>query len=175
MKAVKIWKYTAIGKVTIRNHMAYVVDFLVRSLFLLLILYIFIQLWQVTFNGEGSAMIAGYSFKQMIWYLIFTESMTIACPSLCTKVEEEVKSGDVAYKLTKPVSYIAFHYVTYMSEVSIRFVVNLALGGMLGLLVLGIPSFGYGWFAFFLVAILGFTAVTYIYSRGVRKLNINGG
>jgi ABC-2 type transport system permease protein len=150
-------KYASIGRITLRNHFAYVIDFLVRSIFLLIILYIFMQLWQVTFHGEGSSLIAGYSFKQMIWYLIFTESMTLACPSLCTKVEEEVKSGDVAYRLTRPVSYIGFHYMGYMSEVAVRFLINLTIGTILGVVVLGFPNFGYGWLVFFLVAAFGFT------------------
>jgi ABC-2 type transport system permease protein len=157
MLLLKSAKYASIGRITLRNHFAYIVDFLVRSIFLLIILYIFMQLWRVTFHGEGTSLIAGYSFKQMIWYLILTESMTLACPSVCTKVEEEVKSGDVAYKLTRPVSYIGFHYMGFMSEVAVRFLINLAVGTILGVLVLGLPDFGYGWLAFFLVAAFGFT------------------
>jgi ABC-2 type transport system permease protein len=150
-------KYGAIGRVTLRNHFAYLTDFLVRSIFLLIILYIFIQLWRVTFHGEDLNLIAGYSFRQMIWYLILTESMTLACPSVCTKVEEEVKSGDVAYRLTRPVSYIGFHYISFMSEVAVRFLINLTVGTILGVIVLGAPNFSYGWLAFFLVAAFGFT------------------
>jgi ABC-2 type transport system permease protein len=154
---LKSAKYISIGRITLRNQFAYMVDFLVRSVFLLLILYIFMQLWQVTFQGEGTSLITGYSFKQMIWYLIFTESITLACPSVCSKVEEEVKSGDVAYKLTRPVSYIGFHYMGYMSEVAVRFLINLTVGTILGVCVLGFPDFGYGWLVFFPLAALGIT------------------
>jgi ABC-2 type transport system permease protein len=161
MNAWSAWgksvKYAFIGKITLRNQLVYAVDFVVRSLFLLLILYIFLQLWQTTFHSEGSAVIAGYSFKQIMWYLIVTEAMTIASPSLCTKVEEEVKSGDVGFKLTRPISYIAFHYVEYMSELAVRFGVNVLLGGMLGLLVLGPPQLGPGLVWFPLMALCGFT------------------
>jgi len=153
----KTLKYVCIGRITLRNQLAYVVDFLVRSLFLLLILYIFLQLWQTTFAGEGAASIAGYSFRQLMWYLIVTESMTLACPSLCTRLEEEVKSGDVAFKLVRPVNFIAFHYVEYMSEVAVRFCVNVILGGMLGLLVLGPPDDMTGFLWLPLTALGGFT------------------
>jgi ABC-2 type transport system permease protein len=153
----KTLKYAAVGRVTLRNHFAYIADFLVRSLFLLLILYIFMQLWRVTFHGEGTPTIAGYSFRQMIWYLILTEAVTLACPSLCTKIEEEVKNGDVGYRLTRPISYIGFHYVSYMSEVAVRFAVNLSIGGVLGVSVLGWPSFGWGGLALFAVAAGAFT------------------
>ncbi|MEK8128064.1 ABC-2 family transporter protein [Paenibacillus filicis] len=150
-------KYAAVGRITVRNHLAYLADFLVRTVFLVFILYIFTQLWQATFQGEGGTSIAGYSFRQLIWYLILTESMTMACPSLCTRIEEEVKSGDVGYKLTKPINYIGLHYMGYISEIAIRFTVNLTVGSILGWLVLGAPGFGYGWAVFFPIALFGFS------------------
>lgn len=153
----KTLKYVFIGKITLRNQFAYLVDFLVRSIFLLIILYIFLQLWHATFRGEGSSLIAGYSFRQIMWYLIVTEAMTLACPSLCTRIEEEVKSGDVSLKLIRPVHFVLFHYVEYMSEAAVRFVVNAVLGGLLGLLVLGPPGFGSGFAWLPVFAIGGFT------------------
>ena len=87
-------KYATVGKVTVRNHLAYVYDLLVRSLFLLVILYVFVQLWSVTFEGTGLSVIAGYRYEQIIWYLIFAEAIIMAVPKLTAKVEEEVKRGD---------------------------------------------------------------------------------
>jgi ABC-type uncharacterized transport system, permease component len=150
-------KYVFIGKITLRNQLAYVIDFVVRSLFLLLILYIFMQLWQTTYTGVGTATIAGYSFKQIMWYLVFTESMVLATPSLSTRIEEEVKSGDVAFKLIRPISFLAFHYVEYMSEVAIRFIINLFLGSIIGLLLVGLPPVGAGLAWLPLLALGGFT------------------
>ncbi|MBP1961005.1 ABC transporter permease [Paenibacillus aceris] len=150
-------KYAFISKITLRNQLAYVADFLIRSLFLLLILYIFLQLWQTTFKGEGTETIAGYSFKQIMWYLVITESMILACPSLCTRVEEEVKSGDIVFKFVRPVNFVVFHYVEYMSEVVVRFMVNAVLGTILGLTIIGPPHFGYGLMWLPLIALCGFT------------------
>ncbi|WP_108722229.1 ABC transporter permease [Gorillibacterium timonense] len=152
-----IGKYTAIGKVTIKNQLAYVMDFLMRTLFLIIIIYVFMQLWGATYGGEGSTTIAGYTFKQMIWYLIISESMTLATPSLSGRIEEEVKSGDVGYRLIRPVHYIGYHYAAYLGEVYFRLVVNLAVGLVLGLLVLGAPSFGFGWLGFLAVSLGAFT------------------
>ncbi|MDR6884252.1 ABC-2 family transporter protein [Bacillus sp. 3255] len=150
-------KYVFIGRITLRNQLAYVADFLVRSLFLLLILYIFLQLWQTTFHGEGTDTIAGFSFKQIMWYLVITESMILASPSLCTRVEEEVKSGDIVFKFVRPVHFVVFHYAEYMSEAAIRFLVNAVLGAVLGLLIIGPPQFGYGLLWLPLIALFGFT------------------
>ncbi|GLX68185.1 ABC transporter permease [Paenibacillus glycanilyticus] len=150
-------KYVFIGKITLRSQLAYVADFIIRSLFLILILYIFMQLWQTTYSGVGSSSINGFTFKQMMWYLVFTESMVLATPSLCTRIEEEVKSGDVAFKLIRPVNFITFHYVEYMSEVAIRFIINLLLGSAIGLLLVGPPPVGNGLVWLPLLTLGGFT------------------
>jgi ABC-2 type transport system permease protein len=161
MYAMKAVKYAAIGRITLKNHLAYVMDFLIRTIFLLIILYIFIQLWGVAFHGEGTASIAGYSYEQIIWYLIFAEALTMAFPSLAAKVEEEVKSGDVGYRLSRPVSYVGFHYASYIGEVAFRLLVNILVGGMLGIAVFGIPYFGWGWLGFIIIA-LGAMTVNFL-------------
>jgi ABC-2 type transport system permease protein len=155
--AVKLAKYTAVGRITVRNHLAYVYDFLIRSLFLLVILYVFLQLWTVTFEGVGSSTIAGYRFDQIIWYLIFAEAIIMASPRLSLKVEEEVKKGDVGYQLTRPMSYLLYHYAAYMGEAAVRLTINLAVGGTLGLVVFGVPKFGMGWLGYLLLAAGAFT------------------
>lgn len=137
-------KYVFIGRITLRNQLAYAADFLIRSIFLLLILYIFMQLWRTTYEGTGTATIAGYTLRQMMWYLIFTESVILASPGLTVKVEEEVKSGDVAFKLIRPVNFVVFHYMEFMSEAAIRLAVNLLLGAAIGLLLVGLPPLGPG-------------------------------
>ncbi|OXM87376.1 ABC transporter permease [Paenibacillus rigui] len=159
-------KYAAIGRVTLRNHFAYVTDFIVRSIFLIIIMYIFIQLWRVTYQGEGSSFIEGYSYEQIIWYILFAEALATAFPSLSTKVEEEVKNGDVGYKLTRPFSYIGFHYVGYVSEVMVRLLVNLGVGGILGCSLFGWPSFGWGWAGFLLMSV-GSVTVNFLLNMGL--------
>jgi ABC-2 type transport system permease protein len=161
--AFKLAKYSAIGKVTIRNNLAYLYDFLIRSFFLLVILYIFVQLWSVTFKGVGTGSIAGYSFEQIIWYLIFAEALIMATPRLTEKIEDEVKKGDIGYQLTRPMSYLLFHYFSYLGEALVRMGVNLVVGGMLGLSLFGLPHFGWGWLGFVLV-VLGALTINYLMS-----------
>lgn len=136
----KAAKYAAYARMTVRNQLAYVLDFLIRSLFLLVILYIFFQLWSVTFEGVGESRISGYSFEQMIWYLVVAESIILASPKLNAKVEAEVKNGDIGYQLTRPASYILMHYGSYMGEAAVRVVVNLLLGSLLATV-----WFGWSW------------------------------
>jgi len=153
----KAAKYAAVGNVTVRNHLAYIMDFLLRTGFYCVIIYIFTQLWRTTFGGEGTDLIAGYSFEQMIWYLIFAEAIVMSCPSLSLTIENEVKSGDIGYKLTRPISYLLYQYMAFSGEAALRFVLHLVVGSLLGLLLFGPPSFGYGWIGFVTLAVGGFT------------------
>jgi ABC-2 type transport system permease protein len=150
-------KYTAVGRITVRNNLAYLYDFIIRSLFLLVILYIFAQLWRVTYEGVGSGTIAGYTFEQLIWYLIFAEAIVLSSPRLARRIEDEVKKGDIAYQLTRPVSYLLFQYATYMGEAFVLLPVHLLIGGALGVTMFGVPDFGWGWLGFALVVIGAFT------------------
>ncbi|HZG55730.1 ABC transporter permease [Paenibacillus sp.] len=145
-------KYPAVTRITLKNSFVYVADFLVRTLFLLIILYIFMQLWGATYAGEGEPSIAGYTYADLVWYLIISEAVTMALPALQPAVEQDVKSGDVAYRLTKPMHYVGYYFAWYNADALLRLAVNLAAGGALGLLVFGAPDFGYGWLALPLVA-----------------------
>ncbi|MFC7440984.1 ABC transporter permease [Laceyella putida] len=153
----KVQKYISVGYITVRNNFAYLRSFFIRSWFLLIILFIFVQLWRITYQGEGSEVIAGYTFEQMIWYLIFAEAIILSSPRLPIKIEEEVKKGDVGYQLTRPMSYLLYHYFSYLGEAYVRLIVNIVLGSALGLVLFGRPDFGWGLFGFFVVSIGSFT------------------
>lgn len=150
-------KYGAILRITFKNQTAYIWDLVIRSLFLLIILYVFVQLWTVTYKGVGAKVIAGYRFDEIIWYLIFSESIVMALPRTNVTVEDEVKSGGVAYLLSKPMHYLMYHYAGYMGEFIVRFAVNLLMGGTLGMLLFGPPNFGLGWAGFVLATAGGVT------------------
>lgn len=145
---LSLWKYPALTRMTLKNSLVYAADFAVRTIFLIVILYIFMQLWGAAYAGEGEPAIAGYTFRDLVWYLILTESLTMAMPNVQQLVEQEVKSGEVAYRLTKPFHYVGYCFAWYNGDVALRLLVNLAVGGTLGLLVLGVPEFGVGWLAF---------------------------
>jgi ABC-2 type transport system permease protein len=150
-------KYQAVGRISLNNQLAYVADFFVRSIFLTVIMYIFMQLWTTTYQGEGTPTIAGYTIQQIIWYILFAEALTMAFPSLSTRIEEEVKSGDVGYKLTRPLHYIGYHYAAYLAEVYVKLGVNLLMGCLIGTALVGFPSIGLGWAGLLLMS---FGAIT---------------
>ncbi|TVX91528.1 ABC transporter permease [Cohnella terricola] len=163
-------KAAAVGKIAFRHQLAYKTDFAMRCFFLLFILFVFIQLWSTAYGGNFETVISGFTLKQIVWYLVFTEALTLAAPPLCARIEEEVKNGDVAIRLIRPQSYVGYHFSVFASEALTRFLVHLLVGSAITWPFVGPPAFGYGWFGllalsagaltitFLLLAIVGLCA-----------------
>lgn len=132
-----IAKYVAIGRVTLATQVAYRSEMLLRTLFLAMILYIFLQLWTVTYEAMGQQTVAGFSVAQMIWYLMVTESILISRPRMTLEIDAEVRAGDVAYQLIRPYDYVLFRLARYLAERVLRLGICLAVGSALALLYVG--------------------------------------
>lgn len=132
-------KYVQMFKVTLASQLSYVYDVLLRQIFLVIIMFIFSQLWRTTFRSQPTATIEAFSFNQMLWYLAASESMVLALPQIGRDIDEEVKSGAVAYSLNKPYSYPLFYYARYMADAVFRFALNVVVAGMVIWVLAGAP------------------------------------
>ena len=84
------------------------------------------------------AAITGFTVAQLIWYLAFTEAIiTSGMPERDTEVDREVRSGDVAYRLIRPLAYPLYHLGAELGERLPRFVLNLVVGAAVALVVAG--------------------------------------
>lgn len=154
----KVAKYLEMFKVTLLTNLAYVYDMVARQVFLVIIMYVFVQLWRTTYRWEGSSTIAGFTMEQMIWYLALSESIVMGMPRSAADVDTEVKSGSLAYSLTKPYNYPLFHYARYMGDALVRFLANLLIAGGVTWILVGRPAFTTATFAAGMVAVfLAFT------------------
>lgn len=130
-------KYGAVFTATLRSQLAYVGEMALRTTFLVIILYVFLQLWRATYAAEGKPTIAGFSVAHMLWYLALTEAIIMSRPRLSGIIDEEVRSGEIAYRLVRPYAYAGYHFASYAAERSLRFAINLAVGSALALLYVG--------------------------------------
>jgi ABC-2 type transport system permease protein len=75
----------------------------------------------------------------MIWYVIFTELLwnSLNTRQLHKKIVDDVKSGNIAYNITKPYNYINYILSSHFGEKFINFVVFMLYGLLLGFLFLG--------------------------------------
>jgi len=142
MKVSKsIGKYAAITRINLLNNLAYAGEVAYRSIFMVVILYVFAQLWTVTFGVVGSDRIAGLSLSDTVWYLVMTETIMLSKIRFAGKIAEEVKDGSLAYTLGRPYSYLLYHFFYNLGDTLMRLVINFSAGSLLvTLLVAPLPA-----------------------------------
>jgi len=73
-------KYYWIALTSAKSNLAYLGEVGSRVVFLGVILYIFLRLWQVTYSETHSTSLGGLTLPQMLWYLALTESIILSGP-----------------------------------------------------------------------------------------------
>lgn len=130
-------KYISIACIVARSNLTYTGEVTSRVIFLGVILFIFLRLWQVTFMETGSMRLGGFTLKEMLWYLMVTEAITLSQPRLSRQIDEDVRSGGLAIKLVRPVFYPFYFLSTALGERWIRFFLNVAVGTVIALCFVG--------------------------------------
>src|SRR2546430_14648346 len=75
------------------------------------------------------------------WGLVATETLALSLPQLTRLVDEEVRSGQLAYLLGRPCSYVLYHFAQYLGERLVRLVLNSAVAFTIALIFVGPPPF----------------------------------
>lgn len=134
-------KYAAVLRVSIANNLAYMMEVFFRALLLIVLVFIIGQLWKTTFAARGATTLSGFTISDMIWYLVVAETITMSLPPLTRRIDMEVRSGQLAYLLGRPCSYILYNYAQYMGERLVRLLINAIIGAALALVFVGPPHF----------------------------------
>ncbi len=133
----RLGKYGAVLRMSVANNIAYAGETVLRGLFLILLIYVFVQLWHTTYGVLGVPTLGGFDVAHMVWYFAFAEAIIMSSPRSWGKIDREVKSGDLAYRLNKPYSYLGYLAAEDTGERLVRFVLNLAIGSVICLLLVG--------------------------------------
>jgi ABC-2 type transport system permease protein len=109
-----------------------------RLAFYGVILLIFSKLWAVV--AERGA-IAEATPRELLWYLAITEWVMLSMPLIHLQIESDVRRGDIAYLLPRPISYIGSRIAESGGDFLLRAAV-LAVAGcaFAGLLSGGLPE-----------------------------------
>jgi ABC-2 type transport system permease protein len=95
-------KYAAAGWLALRLRLQEPATLIGRSVFYVLVLFVFSRLWPALLAGRAEASRAG----ELLWYVAVTEWVTLSQPHFYTEIERDVRMGDIAYHLTRPGSYL---------------------------------------------------------------------
>lgn len=134
-------KYVAIMRVSIANNLAYVMEVFFRALLLVVLVYILGQLWKTTFSARGVTVLKGFSISDMVWYLVIAETIALSLPQLTRRIDQEVRSGQLAYLLGRPCNYVFYNFAHYLGERLVRLTINGVVGAILALIFVGLPHF----------------------------------
>lgn len=130
-------KYFKILTISMKNSTTYLKDFVLGNLFIVLIILIYVVLWK---NLYGQNIQTGFTYSEIIWYLIINETVFSSNMDLFKRIEDDIKSGNIAYHLNKPYTYPLFILFDSLGKNVLSFGVNVVFGLVVGLVSVGIIS-----------------------------------
>ena len=133
-------KYAAITSTNLQNQLAYIWDAANRAFFIIIIMFIFVQLWTAVFRSQGAEAIGGLTLANTIWYFLIAEVMELGRARHDQAISEEVKDGRIAYTLVRPYNYLAYHFFNGLGELMLKMTLIFLLGLPLVLYYAGRPT-----------------------------------
>ena len=138
-------KYLYIYKASLIESLTYIPDILFNFISFIVMIFIYLNLWEYMYSGD-EMLINGYNIEQMIWYVLITETLWFGTRNkyLTTQVSQDIKTGNIAYNINKPYNYVFYIIGKHLGEITIKFIVFLIIGTVVGLLFVGkIPNFNF--------------------------------
>jgi ABC-2 type transport system permease protein len=135
-------KYAAIAALSFRERLAEPAALWGRMLFYFIIVLTYSRLWQAVLGGADDAgpsppQAGRPSAASYVWYLAVTEWIVLSQPTIWQDIEADVRSGDVAYQLSRPVSYAGARFAEAFGDLLLRLIVLGACGLVLARLFSG--------------------------------------
>lgn len=123
-------KYTAIFKLSFLHSFRNYKALIGLSVFLMTCLIIYAHLWKIAAAKKG---VVSFNPEQLLWYIAFNEWVLISIPDTQEDMEEDLRSGRLAYLLPRPISYLGATFSEALGTLSVN------------LLVLGSVTFIFTW------------------------------
>lgn len=130
-------KYLWVGLTSARSNVAYIGEVAARTIFMGVILFVFLQLWRTTYTETGAERLGGLTLAQMLWYLAVSEAIQLSTPMLTNEVDQDVRTGALAVQLIRPLSYPLYRLFTSLGERLVRFSLNMVVGVLIVLVLVG--------------------------------------
>lgn len=134
----KIDKYFEVAKINCKNVLAYPIQIFAWFPIFLLHVFLFYALYSTTYTFSSTQNLSGFSLAQTIWLLVLTYICDNSYGGKWSRaIDEEVRSGALAYSLNRPFSYVLYHFCIVLGTSFPRFVANLFLGAIITYFVAG--------------------------------------
>ena len=100
------------------------------SIFIVTCLLIFAHIWQIAAAQTG---VIDLNPSQLLWYIAFNEWIVVSLPDVQDDIEQDLRSGRLAYLLPRPISYLCAIFFEGLGILCVN------------LLVLGLVAFSFTW------------------------------
>jgi ABC-2 type transport system permease protein len=117
-------KYANIFRVSLIERFTYRSDFFLSTILRFLPMITTILLWQAIYTGAGTTQLSGFSFREMIAYLLLVHisRMFSSMPGLAAGIARDVREGTLKKYLLQPIDMVAYllsyrlaHKVAYIA------------------------------------------------------------
>lgn len=122
-------------KTAMQNSTIYTRSFIFGSLFLGLVLFMFLQLWEKVAGERG--LVAGYSLNRLLWYYTIAEIVTLSRSDIMDRLNNDIRSGDIAVQLLRPYHYLNSLFADALGHLLLRLTLNAPIGFITALLLVG--------------------------------------
>jgi ABC-2 type transport system permease protein len=110
-------KYAAFARIGLVHALTERGELLGRALFFAVILGVFTALWRAIAEAGMPLKAAPW---QLVWYLAATEWVFLSAPQLHIEMQEEIRRGDIACRLPRPVSYVGATFAYGVGTLAVR-------------------------------------------------------
>jgi ABC-2 type transport system permease protein len=121
-------KYVAIARLAFWQRLSERAVLIGRLAFYFLVLLVFSCVWRTLFTAHPEHAGSGRTAADYVWYLALTEWIMLAQPALYLDIEADVRSGDIAYQLTRPMSYVGGKVAEGIGDLLLRLLVFAPFG-----------------------------------------------
>ncbi|MBI4835951.1 MAG: ABC-2 family transporter protein [Candidatus Abawacabacteria bacterium] len=137
----KLAKYWALVRANINNSLVHIVPLFSRTGLVIMRVWVLSYLYLAIYQSSHTDIINGFTIPMVIWGVIFAQSFQAAArPPVAKVIEEEIKSGVIAYSISKPYSFLLFHLASFVGKTLPLLVVNIFIGCFVAWLLVGMIS-----------------------------------
>jgi ABC-2 type transport system permease protein len=135
--ALKARKYLVAASTSARSRAVYAGDFAGGILTYCLFVFVFSRIWRAVYASNPS--IEGYDYAMSVWYFAVAEIPGFAVIGSFWELANDIKSGQVAYQVSRPYSYVAYRFSEAAGSSLVAALPIAAAGLALGTAVAGPP------------------------------------
>jgi ABC-2 type transport system permease protein len=128
---------------SLASSIAYISEIAFRAVVVVALMVIFVQLWETTYSAQPGGRLGAFTLRDIIWYLALVETLATSVSPLNRRVDGEVRSGDLAYLLGRPCSYVFYQYAYYLGDRVVRLAISGVIACMVALVFVGPPPLSF--------------------------------